>query len=87
MKNLSSHEHHAFTYNSCNYANINLPKYVCVYKITFLHITISPKNRMILVHRECTVIAINSRDTAQQNGNKKSLNMQKCSQTSSMQMK
>lgn len=42
---------------------------------------------MILVHKDCTVIGINSRDTAQQNRNKKSLDMQKCSQASSMQMK
>lgn len=27
---ITRNEHHAFTYNSRNYANINLPKYVCV---------------------------------------------------------
>lgn len=27
---ITRYEHHAFTYNSRNYANIHLPKYVCV---------------------------------------------------------
>lgn len=27
---ITRYEHHAFAYNNSNYANINLPKYVCV---------------------------------------------------------